>query len=231
MPLIFRIDYLANPARFMRLSAVLRPMLGLTAPILLILGLWLSLFQSPPDYQQGEWVRLLYVHVPMAWLGMGCYLVMGFCSLSFLVWRHPLALLTARALAPVGALFTGLCLITGMLWGKPTWGTWWVWDARLTSMLLLLFLYMGYILLEREEKLSSMLSILGLVNLPIIHFSVYWWQTLHQPSSILRADGIAMHPSMLWPLCIQFMGFWCVTALIVLWRLETMLYIRKGKRP
>ena len=177
-------------------------------------GLYLGLFVSPVDYQQGETVRIMYVHVPSAWMAMFVYSSISIASAMALIWKHPLADLIGKASAPVGAGFTLICLGTGSLWGKPMWGTWWVWDARLTSVLILFFLYLGYIALNnafdnpvRGAKASAVLALVGAVNLPIIKFSVDWWNTLHQPASVTRLDAPAIHSSMLWPLLLMALGF------------------------
>lgn len=197
----------ANPARFMAFSAWAAPLLGGCAAMLFVVGLPWGLVYSPPEQYQGETVRIMYVHVPAAWWSMGAYAFMGGASFVGLVWRHALADIAARAAAPIGATFAGLCLVTGSLWGAPTWGTWWEWDGRLTSMLALFVIYLGYLALwgaiEDEEKAARMAAILclvGLINLPIIHFSVEWWSTLHQPASVIRSGGAAIHPAMLGPL-------------------------------
>ena len=198
---------------------------------LVMLG-WLGLFGlvlSPADVDQGDAVRIMYVHVPSAWMAVFVYLVMAVSSAVAMIWRHPLADLAAKAAAPIGAGFTVICLATGSLWGKPMWGTWWVWDARLTSVLILLFLYLGYIALvnafddpNRGYRAAGILALVGLVNLPIIKFSVDWWNTLHQPASVVRLDGPAIHPDMLWPLLIMAVGFklFFVTVLILRIRSE-----------
>ena len=198
---------LANPARFMDFSAWAAPIFGVLAAALFAVGLPWGLLYSPADYQQGETVRIMYVHVPAAWWSLGIYAFMGGASFVGLVWRHALADVAARAAAPIGATFAGLCLVTGSLWGAPTWGTWWEWDGRLTSMLILFVIYLGYIALwsaiddeEKAARLAAILCLVGLVNLPIIKFSVEWWSTLHQPASVLRAEGSAVHPAMLGPL-------------------------------
>ena len=177
-------------------------------------GLYLGLFVSPVDYQQGETVRIMYVHVPSAWMAMFVFSSIAIASAMALIWKHPLADLIGKASAPVGAGFTLICLVTGSLWGKPMWGTWWVWDARLTSVLILFFLYLGYIALNnafddpvRGAKASAVLALVGAVNLPIIKFSVDWWNTLHQPASVTRLDAPAIHSSMLWPLLLMALGF------------------------
>ncbi len=219
----------ANPARFLRIARVATPITALLGLALLAVGLGLGLFDSPPDYLQGESVRIMYVHVPAAWLSMAGYLFLGLAGATSLIWRHPLADVAARAAAPVGAVFAAVCLITGSLWGRPTWGTYWVWDARLTSMLVLLFLYLGYIALanayddrERGARAAAILALVGLVNLPIIKFSVEWWNTLHQPASI-RLSGSSIHPDMLWPLLISALGFQLIFAATVLMRMRTAL--------
>jgi heme exporter protein C len=198
---------LANPARFMDFSAWAAPIFGVLAAALFAVGLPWGLLYSPADYQQGETVRIMYVHVPAAWWSLGIYAFMGGASFVGLVWRHALADVAARAAAPIGATFAGLCLVTGSLWGAPTWGAWWEWDGRLTSMLILFVIYLGYIALwsaiddeEKAARLAAILCLVGLVNLPIIKFSVEWWSTLHQPASVLRAEGSAVHPAMLGPL-------------------------------
>ena len=197
----------ANPTRFLRIAAVIQPWVMWITILLFGAGLYMALFDSPADYQQKESVRIMYVHVPAAWMGMFCYGAMAVASAVALIWKHPLADVTAKATAPVGAAFTFLSLVTGSLWGKPMWGTWWVWDARLTSMLILLFLYIGYMALQgafddraRGAKASAILALVGAVNLPLIKFSVHWWNTLHQPASVIKMDGPSIDASMLWPL-------------------------------
>jgi len=204
----------ANPTRFVALARAVQPWAAGASIVALATGLWLALFFSPPDYQQGETVRIMYVHVPAAWMAMFCYTGMAAASAVALVWRHLVAHIVARATAPIGASFTFLALVTGSLWGKPMWGTWWVWDARLTSVLILFFLYLGYMALEnafddraRGAKAAAILSIVGMVNVPIIKFSVDWWNTLHQPASLARLDGPAIHPSMLAPLLLMAVGY------------------------
>jgi len=214
----------ANPNRFLKLAnAVLPWSAGLTA-LALAAGLYLALFHSPADYQQGETVRIMYIHVPSAWMALFVYANMAVASAVALIWRHPLADLIGKAAAPIGAGFTLICLLTGSLWGKPMWGTWWVWDARLTSVLILFFLYLGYIALvnafddpNRGHRAAGILALVGAVNLPIIKFSVDWWNTLHQPASVMRMDGPAIDPSMLWPLLLMAVGFtfFFVTVLIL----------------
>ena len=211
-----RFRNLANPSGFMRFSDGVLPCLGALSAALLAVGLYLS-FTSPPDYQQGETVRIMYVHVPSAWLAMACYAIIGLSSAGLLIWRHPLADVSAKAAAPIGAAFTLLALVTGSLWGKPMWGTYWVWDARLTSVLVLFFLYLSLIALRqaidepgRAGRACAILALVGLINLPIIKFSVDWWNTLHQPASVLRVDGPTIHPSLLVPLLVMALGFTCL---------------------
>ncbi|MFC3676279.1 heme ABC transporter permease [Ferrovibrio xuzhouensis] len=204
---------LANPARFLRLMTAIRPWAAVVAIAGMIGGLAWGLLFSPPDYQQGETVRIMYIHVPAAWMGMSIYAIMAVASAVALIWRHPVAELAAKASAPIGAAFTLICLITGSLWGKPMWGTWWVWDARLTSMLILFFLYLGYIALweafddpGRAGRAAAILALVGAINLPVIKFSVDWWNTLHQPSSVLTMDGSKIDPTILWPLLVTAIG-------------------------
>ena len=188
----------ANPTQFLWLADRLLPWLAGAALAAFGVGLYYALFNSPPDYQQGETVRIMYVHVPAAWVGMGLYLSMAIAAGVGLVARHALADVFCVAAAPVGAVLVGLCLVTGSLWGKPTWGAWWVWDARLTSVLILFLLYCGYIALrqsfddqERGGKAGAILLLVGAVNIPIVKFSVDWWNTLHQPASVFRKGGAA----------------------------------------
>ena len=219
----------ANPARFLKLA---RPATGWTLALgflLTAIGLVAGLTMTPPDYLQGETVRILYIHVPAAWLGMGGWLGIAAASFSQLVWRHPLATVAGRAIAPAGATFTAICLVTGSIWGRPTWGTWWEWDGRLTSMLILFFLYLGYIGLasaERERggagRIAAIFGLLGAVNLPIIHYSVLWWRTLHQGQSIsLKGSSIA--PEILWPLPMTAIGFGLLFTAAVLMRMRAEL--------
>ncbi len=227
-------DRLANPARFMRLSAVALPWCGGLAVLVLAVGLALALIAAPPDYQQGESVRIMYVHVPAAWMALNVYLFVAIASGVALVWRHPLAEVAARAAAPIGAAFTLVCLITGSLWGRPMWGAWWVWDARLTSVLVLFFLYLGYIALVgafddpvRGARAGSVLALIGVVNLPIIKFSVDWWNTLHQPASVMRLGGPTIALSMLMPLLVMAAGFALLFAALLMLRMRTELTERK----
>ena len=224
----------ANPSFFLRVSTRLVPFLAAATLLLLAAGLYLALIASPPDYQQGESVRIMYVHVPAAWMAMFCYTSMAIASAIGLVWRHPVAELTAKATAPIGACFTFLALLTGSLWGKPMWGTWWVWDARLTSVLILFFLYLGYMALEnafddpvRGTRAAAILALVGFVNVPIIKFSVDWWYTLHQPASVFRAGGPSIDASMLWPLGLMAAGFTTYYLYVVLVRLRAEIVAGK----
>lgn len=230
-------SYFANPERFDRLAAAMLPWTWALAIALFAIGLPWALVFSPPDYQQSETVRIMYVHVPAAWLAMAAYAGLGVSSFVYFIWRHNLADLAARALAPAGAVFAFLCLATGALWGRPMWGAWWVWDARLTSMLVLFLLYLGYMALRaaiEDEKLSAragaVLAMAGLINLPIIKFSVDWWNTLHQPASVIRFDGPTIHASKLWPLTVMALAFTVLLTAIVLTAMRTMIVERRLDR-
>jgi heme exporter protein C len=209
MPLID----LANPTRFLALSARLMPWLGAATAIVLAAGLYLA-GGAPDDYQQGATVKIMFIHVPSAWLSMAIWAVMSAAALGTLVWRHPLADVAAKAAAPIGAAFTLICLLTGSLWGRPMWGTYWVWDARLTSVLVLFLMYLGVMALwrsvddpSRAGRAVAILTLVGAINLPIIKFSVDWWNTLHQPASVVRVAGPAIHPTILLPLLVMALGF------------------------
>ena len=228
------LHFLANPARFRRFSQRVLPGLGFATVLMLAVGFYLAFFVSPEDYQQGKTVRIMFVHVPSAWLSMGGYAMLAALGASLLVWRHPLAALMARAAAPVGASFAAVCLLTGSLWGRPMWGTYWVWDARLTSMLLLFFLYLGHIALsraydspERGDRAAAILALIGVINLPIIKFSVDWWNTLHQPASITRLDAPAIHNSILVPLLWMAVSLLLLFAWLVMLRTETEIDRRR----
>ncbi|NGN43403.1 heme ABC transporter permease [Mesorhizobium sp. CGMCC 1.15528] len=204
---------LANPTRFLALADRLVPWLAGLSILLLAFGLYLG-FAAPEDYQQGTTVRIMYIHVPFAWIAMMCYSLMALAALGTLVWRHPLADVSLKAAAPIGAAFTALALITGSIWGKPMWGTWWVWDARLTSVFILFLMYLGIIALTRalddparSARAAAIITLVGFINIPIIKFSVDWWNTLHQPASVFRLGGPTIHPSLLWPLLIMALGF------------------------
>jgi heme exporter protein C len=204
---------LANPTRFMELSAKVLPWVSALAAIVIGYGLYLVWF-APQDYQHGHTVKIMFIHVPSAWFGLMAYMVIAISSFGLLVFRHPLADVSAKAAAPIGAAFTLLALVTGSLWGKPGWGTYWVWDARVTSVLILFFLYLGLIALRSSiddealaGKLSAVLGLVGVVMLPIIRFSVDWFDTLHQQASVVKRSGPAIHSSILVPLLVMATGF------------------------
>jgi heme exporter protein C len=213
---------LANPHRFMQLARWMIPAFAIIAAILLAAGFYLG-FAAPADYQMGETVRIMFVHVPAAWLSLGIYTFMALAALGTLVWRHPLADVAQQAAAPIGAAFCLICLITGSLWGRPTWGTFWEWDGRLTSVLVLFIIYLGILALWRafDEPLAAaravaILTLVGFVNIPIVKFSVDWWSTLHQPASVFRLGGSTIHPSLLTPLLICALGFGFLFAALLL---------------
>lgn len=224
----------ANPARFLSLSRWVVPVCAVLTVVTLGLGLWLALVASPPDYQQKETVRIMYVHVPAAWMALFIYTSMAAAAVTGFVWKHVVAELYAKAAAPVGAAFTLVCLLTGALWGQPMWGTWWAWDARMTSVLVLFFLYLGYIVLvdafddpQRGLTAGAVLLIVGVVNIPVIKFSVDWWNTLHQPASITRLDAPAIDASMLWPLLCMAAAFKFLFVTLAFVRLETEILRRR----
>src|SRR6266850_586251 len=209
MPLID----LANPTRFLRIVNRVLPWLAVATLIAFAFGIYQATL-APDDYQQGATVKIMFIHVPAALLGMLCWGLMSLAALGTLVWRHPLADVAAKTAAPIGAAFTLMCLVTGSLWGRPMWGTYWVWDARLTSVLVLFLMYLGVIALwrtmddpSRAARAAAVLTLVGAINLPIIKFSVNWWNTLHQDASIVRLDGPAIHPSILVPLLIMMLAF------------------------
>ncbi|MBT2134091.1 heme ABC transporter permease CcmC [Croceibacterium sp. LX-88] len=219
----------ANPARFLRIARWLTPALLVAGLALTAGSLAWGLFAAPAERLQGDTVRIVFIHVPSAWLGMGGWTAIAVASLVELVWRHPLAAIAARATAVPGAVFAAICLASGSIWGRPAWGTWWVWDGRLTSMLVLLFLYLGYIALaqasDREGASSRIVAIFGLVgavNIPIIHFSVLWWNSLHQPPS-LTTGGSAMAAEFLIPLAVATLGFSFIFGGVVLARMRAIL--------
>jgi heme exporter protein C len=225
---------LTNPQRFMAFSRWAAPCLGVATAVLGAAGLWLG-FEAPPDYQQGYTVHIMFIHVPAAWMSLFVYACLGVASFLSLVYRHALAEAAARAAAPLGAGFTLLALVTGSLWGRPMWGTWWVWDARLTSVLVLFLFYLAYMALQaaiddeaKAARACAILALVGLVNLPIVHFSVYWWNTLHQGSSVFRAGGPAMPPVYLAPLLILALAY--TTAFGALWlvRIRTEVWRRRA---
>ncbi len=205
---------LANPTRFLRFAERLLPWLAGATAVLLAIGVQQSLFVAPDDYQQGATVKIMFIHVPSAWLAMFVWGVMSIAALGTLVWKHPLADVAAKAAAPIGAAFTFLALVTGSLWGRPMWGTYWEWDARLTSVLILFLMYLGIMALwravddpSRAARAAAILTLVGAINLPIIKFSVEWWNTLHQPASVLRIGGPTIHPSLLGPLVVMAVAF------------------------
>jgi heme exporter protein C len=226
----------ANPGRFLALSSAMLPWICAFTGLLFMVGLPLALVFSPADYQQGDAVRIMYVHVPAAWVAMSAYAVMAAASLVALVWRHALADVAASAVAAIGATFTAIALTTGMLWGKPMWGAYWVWDARLTSVLVLFFLYLGAIAIRqayddriRGARAAQILSILGAVNLPIIKFSVDWWNTLHQGESIFRKGGPTISSSMLLPLGIMTLAYTLLFFMLLILRMRTMIFEQQGR--
>ena len=224
----------ANPGRFLRLAARVQPWLTGAALVLVTAGLGWGLFIAPGDRFQHDAMRIIYVHVPAAWLASAGYFGLALCSVLSLVWRHKLADLAAAEISPVGAAITALALATGSIWGKPMWGAWWVWDARLTSVLVLFFLYLGHVALVRAfddpvrgYRAGAILALLGVVNLPIIKFSVDWWNTLHQPATIGLTGAPSMHISMFWPLVVAGLGNIFVFAAIVLSRLRSAVMERR----
>ncbi len=225
----------ANPTRFLKIARPLTLWFGWIGAAMILWGCYAGLVLSPPDYQQGDSVRIMYVHVPAAWLGVGGWTGLAIASLAQLVWRHPLAGVAARAIAVPGAMFTALCLISGSIWGRPTWGTWWEWDGRMTSMLVLLFLYFGYIALANasEERgsvspLTAIFGLVGAINIPIIRYSVVWWNSLHQGASI-GMSGSKIAPALLTPLLWTTLGFSLLFGAIVLMRMRTQLAMIKAE--
>ncbi|HEX7029164.1 MAG TPA: heme ABC transporter permease [Gammaproteobacteria bacterium] len=205
---------LSSPPHFYRMAGRLLPWFAWPALLLILAGTYGGLVLAPPDYQQGDAFRIIYVHVPSAWLSMFGYVALAVAAGIGLIWRMKLAHVAANAIAPLGASFTALALATGSIWGKPMWGTWWVWDARLTSELILFFLYLGYIALnnafddrKQGDRASAVLALVGVVNVPIIHYSVEWWNTLHQPATITKFDSPSITGDMLWPLLVMWLGF------------------------
>lgn len=228
----------AKPERAYRLAGQLLPWLGWPAWGGLLLGLTWGLAFAPPDYQQGDAFRIIYLHVPAALLSMGTYLGMAIAALVGLVWQQRQAELMMMAMAPVGAVFTFIALVTGAAWGKPMWGTWWVWDARLTSELILLFLYLGVLALHGAiadarvaGRAAALLALVGVINLPIIHYSVVWWNTLHQGASLTRFAKPAISSAMLWPLLVMIVAFALLLAWFSLLRFRTALLRQEWHRP
>lgn len=205
---------LANPNLFLRIAGKVLPFAWVLTVMLFAVGLYGALVSSPADYQQGETVRIMYIHVPAAWLGLFVYVLMAALSAIAIIFRHPLADYSAKAAAPLGAAFCFLALATGSLWGKPMWGTWWVWDARLTSMFVLMLFYLGYIAIwrsfddpQRAALLARVVALVGVINVPIVKYSVDWWNTLHQPASVFRMGGPKIDQSMLWPLLVMAIAY------------------------
>ena len=224
----------ANPTRFLRIAGAVLPWCASATIVLLAVGLYLGLFVAPPDYQQGDTVRIMFVHVPASWMALFVYSVMAGASAVGFIWRHPLNDLVAKASAPIGASFTFVALVTGSIWGQPMWGTWWVWDARLTSVLILFFLYLGYMALwqayddpGRAAKPAAILALVGFVNVPIIKFSVDWWNTLHQPASVITASGPKIHSSILAPLLVMIVAFTFYYLTVLIYRLRAEILARK----
>ena len=224
---------LANPTRFLALTARVLPWLAAATIILLAIGLYQSA-TAPDDYQQGATVKIMFIHVPNAWLSMFVWGVMSIASLGTLVWRHPLADVAAKAAAPIGAAFTFLALLTGSLWGRPMWGTYWEWDARLTSVLILFLMYLGLMALwravdepSRAARAAAVLTLVGALNLPIIKFSVDWWNTLHQPASVMKLGGPSIHPAILVPLMTMAAALLLLFVVLVLVRTETEIDRRR----
>jgi heme exporter protein C len=227
----------ASPKVFYTLAGQLIPWFAAATLLLLGYGLYQGLFVAPPDYQQGESVRIMFIHVPAAWMSMFVYMVMASAGAIGLIWNMRLADMAATASAPIGASFTLLALVTGSLWGKPMWGTWWAWDARLTSELLLFFLYLGFMALQaaiddprRAARAGALLALVGVVNIPVIHFSVQWWNTLHQPASVSAINKIgtpAIHPSLLIPLLIMAVAFTLYFATVLLMRMRAEILHRE----
>ncbi|MEP0519736.1 MAG: heme ABC transporter permease [Hyphomicrobiales bacterium] len=225
---------LANPTRFLNLTARLLPWLWGLSLLVLVVGFYMAFFEAPEDYQQGQTIRIMFIHVPFAWLAMAAYGLMALSSIGTLVWKHPLADVSAKALAPLGAAFALICLLTGSFWGKPMWGTWWVWDARLTSMLVLFLMYLGLIALWsavedpiRAGKAAAVLTLVGSINLPIIKYSVDWWNTLHQPASVFRFDGPTIHVSMLIPLLLTAIGMTILFLALHMFAMRTEILRRR----
>ena len=229
-----KLHILGNPGRFYRLTEKILPWSNFSTASFLFVGLYLGVFIAPPDYQQGETVRIIYVHVPAATLASLVYAIMAVTSAISFIWKNPLGSFIAKSAAPIGASFTIIAIVTGSLWGKPTWGTWWIWDARLTSVLILFFLYLGYIGIwqifedqNKAAKAASIVAIIGAINLPIIKFSVDWWNTLHQGASIIRFDGPTIHSDILIPLIFMWLGFISYLISVLIIRIQAEITMQK----
>ncbi|MBP7651108.1 MAG: cytochrome c biogenesis protein CcsA [Phenylobacterium sp.] len=227
--------FLSNPERFMAFSRWAAPMFGVIAVVLALAGLWLG-FTAPEDYQQGDTVRIMFIHVPAAWMSMFVYACLGGASFLALVFRHALADAAAQAAAPLGAAFTVLALATGSLWGRPMWGAWWVWDARLTSVLVLLLFYLAYMALRaslddeaKAARAGAILALVGVVNLPIVHWSVNWWNTLHQGASVFRKGGPAMTVDYLYPLLLLGLAYMAAFGSLWLVRIRAEVWRRRAE--
>ncbi len=226
--------HLAHPTRFLNFTLPWRRWLGILTLTLFALGLWLSLFYSPQDYQHKDAVRMMYVHVPASWFALSTYVMMALLHGIGYIWKHPLADMAAKAIAPIGLCLTILSLVTGSIWGKPMWGAWWVWDARLSSMFILMLFYIGYILLihsyddqQYALKAGGILSLIGVINIPIIKWSVNWWNTLHQPASITKLSSPSLHNSFLLPLMVMGAAYLCLIVWLSFIRLENEILARK----
>jgi heme exporter protein C len=224
----------ANPTRFVSLANAVLPYVWVVTAALFAIGLYGALVTSPPDYQQTETVRIMYVHVPAAWMAMFVYSTMALASATAIIFRHPLADVAAKTAAPIGAVFCFLSLATGSLWGKPMWGAWWVWDARLTSMFILMLLYVGYIAIwqaidepTRAAMIARIVALVGFINIPIIKFSVDWWNSLHQPASVFRVGGPTIAASMLWPLLVMGLAYTCLFLALHLTSMKSELTARR----
>lgn len=225
----------ANPQRFLGLSAWLLPLTIVLAVGVSAIGVVWSMLYAPADYQQGETARIMFIHVPSAWIAVGAYTGMAIGSISYLVWGHALGDIAAKVMAPIGAAFTALCLATGSIWGRPMWGTWWEWDGRLTSVLVLFFLYLGYMALRsaldetsKASKAAAILCLVGTINIPIIRFSVEWWNTLHQKASVIREGGPSLDPSMLHPLLVMGVAYLLIFTALTLAAMRAEIWKRSA---